>query len=90
MARIKVDINLKELNKIMKSEAMEAKLAEVSQAICDQAGEDYSYRVHQADYVAISNIFPTTPAAKHDNYENNTLLKAAGTVACTSKPKMPK
>ena len=63
---------------IMKSAEMQSYLGEAGAQVAARAGDDYGYRVHVADYVAIVNIYPDSKEAAKDNYENNTLLKALG------------
>jgi hypothetical protein len=53
------------------------------------AGEDYKSEVHVLGGTATVTVFPASKEAAHDNFENNTLLKAAGTVAVVGKkPKL--
>ena len=72
----KLDIN--GLRELMKGPEMQAVLDEAGAAVASAAGGDYGYRTHVANYVAITNIFPESKEAAHDNYENNTLIKALG------------
>lgn len=70
------ELNLKGLNELMKSDEMQAHLSEAGEAVARAAGMGYASRVHVADYTAIANVYPDTPEAARDNYENNTLLKS--------------
>ena len=72
----KLDIN--GLRELMKGSEMQAVLDEAGAAVASAAGGDYGYRTHVASYVAITNVFPESKEAAHDNYENNTLIKALG------------
>lgn len=72
----KLDIN--GLRELMKSSEMQAALDEAGAAVASAAGEGYGYRTHVANYVAITNVFPETKEAAHDNYESNALEKALG------------
>lgn len=72
----KLDIN--GLRELMKGPEMQAALAEAGQYVASSAGDGYGYRVHEASYVAIANVYPESKEAAKDNYENNTLLKALG------------
>lgn len=75
--QVKFELNLKGLNELMKSSEMEAALDEAGATVASYAGSDYSYRTHQASFVAICNVYPTSKKAAKENYKNNTLLKAA-------------
>ncbi len=87
--RVKFELNLAGLNQLMKSAEMQDVLLNAGQAVADAAGEGFEAEVHQADYVAISNVYPTTNEARKENLENNTLLKAVGAVGLpTHKPKL--
>lgn len=71
-------LNLKGLNELMKSEEMKAALLEAGQTVANAAGSDYASEVHTASFVAISNVFPNSKKAAHQNFKENTLLKAIG------------
>ena len=75
--KVKVELNLQGLNELMKSPEMQAHLEQAGEQIAITAGEGYATRVHTADYVAICNVYPDTKEAAKDNYDNNTLLRAA-------------
>lgn len=80
MANVKFELDLKGLNEVMKSSEMQSALMEAGQAVASAAGSDYEAEVHTASFVAISNVYPVSKDAAKDNYENNTLLKAAQSV----------
>lgn len=80
MANVKFELDLKGLNEVMKSSEMQSALMEAGQAVASAAGSDYVAEVHTASFVAISNVYPASKDAAKDNYENNTLLKAAQSV----------
>lgn len=77
MSKIDFELNLAGLNELMKSPAMKAALQEAGDTVSNIAGGDYAVRVHDADFISIANVYPNTKRAAKDNYENNTLLKAA-------------
>ena len=83
MSDVKFELNLPGLNELMKSPEMCAILEENGSAVASAAGDGYASRVHQASFVAIANVYPDTFKAAKDNYDNNTLIKAAG--ACGLK-----
>lgn len=87
--KVRFELNLKGLNELMKSEEMQDVLLNAGQEVASAAGEGFEAEVHQADYVAISNVYPTTHEARKENLENNTLLKVVGSVGLpTHKPKL--
>ena len=78
--KVEFELNLAGLQELMKSDEMQAALSEAGAAVANAAGGDYAHREHVASFVAISNVYPDSKEAAKDNYENNTLLKALGTV----------
>ena len=74
---VKVVLNMQGVRELMKSPEKQDHLQKVGEAVAQSAGEGYAARTHLADYVAITNVYPDTPEAAKDNYENNSLLKAA-------------
>ena len=78
--RVRVVLDLKGLNELMKSEGMQNVLNEYGSKIASRAGAmsgaEYGYRTHLANWVAITNVYPDSEEAAKDNYRNNTLLKA--------------
>lgn len=80
MAKVKIKLNLPGLNELMKSPEISEAVLEAGQAVASAAGADYSAEVHQANWIAISNVYPDSKAAAHENFNDNTLLKAIGSV----------
>lgn len=80
-SKVKIELNLKGINEMMKSPEMQEILSNEGMRVASIAGDDYSSRVHTADYIAIANVYATTPEARKDNLKNNTLLKAVGSAA---------
>lgn len=78
MANVKFKLNLKGLNELMKSSEMQAALIEAGKAVAQSAGADYAAEVHTANWIAISNVYPDSIRAAHENFTDNTLLKALG------------
>ena len=86
MGKVKFELNLPGLNEVMKSPEMQSVLLEAGQKVANAAGSEYAAEVHTANYIAISNVYPANAKAAHDNYTNNTLLKAVGSAGLrTSK-----
>ncbi len=80
MADVKFKLNLPGLLEVMKSSEMQGALLEAGQAVASAAGEGYAAQVHTASFVAISNVYPDTEKAAHENFEQNTLMKAVSAV----------
>jgi len=80
MKRVKFKLNLKGLNEIMKSEEMQAVLAEAGKQVAASAGNGYESDVHTASFVSIANVYPNTFMSAKRNWRENTLLKAIGSV----------
>lgn len=78
--KVRFKLNLKGLNELMKSAEMQSALLSAGQAVAEAAGPDYAAEVHTANWIAISNVYPDSRRAAHENYKENTLLKAAGSV----------
>ena len=64
----------------MKSQEMQTALSAAGSAVARAAGTGYGYRVHTASYVSICNVYPNTKEAAKENYQTNSILKAAGSV----------
>lgn len=77
---VRFKLNLPGLNELMKSSEMQNALLEAGKAAAGYAGADYAAEVHVANFIAISNVYPDSKSAAHDNFQNNTLLKALGSV----------
>ncbi len=80
MANVDFKLNINGLQEIMKSGEMQSALSEAGAAVANAAGDDYGYRVHTASFVSLCNVYPESKKAAKDNYEKNSLLKAAGAV----------
>lgn len=80
MSNVKFELNLAGLNELMKSQEMCDALEEAGEAVANAAGVDYAHSVHQASFVAICNVYPDSQEAAHENYEENTLVKALSSV----------
>ena len=80
MADVEFELNLSGLQEIMKSGEMQSALSEAGAAVAQAAGGDYEYRVHTASFASLCNVYPDSKEAAKENYETNSLLKAAGAV----------
>lgn len=80
MAKVEVELNLPGLNELMKSSEMQAALNDAGSAVARAAGNDYACDSDVLNWIAIVNVFPNSKAAAHENFKDNTLLKAVGAV----------
>lgn len=80
MDKVKIKLNLPGLNELMKSPEIAEAVLEAGQAVAQAAGPEYAAEVHTANWIAIANVYPDSKEAAHDNFKDNTLLKAIGSV----------
>ena len=85
MGDVKFVLNLPGLNELMKSSEMQGALLEAGNAVAQASGDDYTAEVHTANWIAISNVYPNSQEAAHDNFKNNTLLKALGSAGLSMR-----
>lgn len=78
MSKVKVELNLAGINELMKSGEVQEHLQKAGDAVASAAGSDYAATTHLASWVAITNVFPNSRKAAHENFKDNTLLKAVG------------
>ena len=78
--KVEVELNLPGLNELMKSSEMQAALRDAGNSVARSAGSDYACDVDVINWIAIANVFPNSREAAHDNFKNNSLLKAVGSV----------
>lgn len=84
--KVEVELNLPGLNELMKSGEIQSALSAAGNAVAQAAGNDYACRVDVINWIAIANVYPDSEEAASDNFKNNSLLKAVGTVGLpTSK-----
>lgn len=78
MGNVKFKLNLPGLNELMKSAPMQDALMNAGQAVANQAsGATAGYTLR---WIGVCNIFPDSAESAHDNFKNNTLMKALGAV----------
>lgn len=78
MASVEFELNLPGLNELMKSSEMKSILLAAGQNVAGSAGTGFSAEVHVANFVAISNVYPSSREAAKKNAKDNVLLKAVG------------
>jgi len=82
MSEVEFKLNLKGLNELMKSDRMQAVLNDAAGKIAAAAGEGYEVEsAHPINFIGIASVRAVTYKAKKDNSENDTLLKALGSVS---------
>lgn len=72
---VRFELNIKGLNELMKSQAMQQYLNECAGRVMNSAGNGYGSDVKIASYEAIAKIYPHSKSAADDNADNNTLLR---------------
>ena len=81
MPKVKIELIPSGIIELFKSSEVQGALQEAGNAVANRAtgmsGEEYEARVHNAGFTAIANVYPASAKAAHDNFSNNTLLKAA-------------
>ena len=89
MSKTRIELNNAGVMQLFKSQEVQGWLGDLGSQVAMTAGEDYKSEVHVLGGTATVTVFPASKDAAHDNFENNTLLKAAGTVAVVGKkPKL--
>lgn len=80
MSDVKIELNLQGINEMMKSEEIQAHLQRAGEAVANAAGNGYAAKTQEINWIAITNVYPDSKEAAHDNFQNNSLLKAIGAV----------
>lgn len=80
MGNVEVKINLQGINEVMRSPEIAAAISAAGEAVASAAGDGYGTRSGAWDYIAYCNVFPDSKEAAKENYEENTIVKAAGAV----------
>lgn len=78
MADIKFELNLQGLNELMTSDAMQAALDEAGAKVAKIAGPDYATSGKTGRWIGFCNVYPNSARAAHENFKDNTLVKALG------------
>lgn len=80
MSKVKIELNLPGLNELMKGKEIQSVLKEAGEAVAQSAGSDYASSVDVINWIAIANVYPNSQRAASENFRDNTLLKAVGSV----------
>lgn len=76
MSHVRVELNSKGIQEMLKGEDMQALLKEKATEIADRAGNGYEVNVFVGKTRANASVSTKTKKAMRDNLQNNTLLKA--------------
>jgi len=76
MGDIKFELNLPGLNELMKSPEMQSALDAAGEYVASVAGTDYAASPKTGRWIGFSNVYPNSKKAAHENYVDNTLIKA--------------
>ena len=80
MSDVKIELNFPGINEMMKSPEIQAHLQSAGNMVAKAAGDGYAAETDVINWIAITNVYPDTKEAAHDNFKNNSLLKALGSV----------
>ena len=80
MGNVKVKLNLKGINEVMKSPEILSAVEAAGQAVANAAGADYTTRSGLINYIAYCNVYPDSKEAAQENFEDNTVIKAVSAV----------
>lgn len=80
MANVKVKLNLKGINEVMKSPEILSAVEAAGKAVANAAGSEYATRSGLINYIAYCNVYPDSNKAAKDNFDNNTVIKAVSAV----------
>ena len=62
----------------MKSQEIQSAVKKAADAVAEIAGDGYvAENPRLINYIAIANVYPENKKTGHENFKNNTLLKAA-------------
>ena len=80
MADTRIELNGKGIIELFKSPEVGAWLDEIGAAVANAAGPEYAHQTFNAGFEKLCNVYPASQKAAHDNFQNNTLVKAVGVV----------
>lgn len=76
MARLKVELNIGAVGGLLRSDEMREVLQQEAQKIVNRCGPGYESSARRRPTRQTAAVFARTRAARQDNMDNNTLLKA--------------
>lgn len=74
--KVEIKLNLPGINNVMKSPGIQSVLLSCGNSVANNAGAEYAADINVGRWIAFCNVFPNSKDAAHDNYTNNSLLKA--------------
>ena len=80
MGEVKVKLNLKGINEVMKSPQIVSACEAAGKAVASAAGGDYITESGTIRWIAYCDVKPGSKEAAKENYEENTILKAVSAV----------
>lgn len=80
MAKVKIELNRAGVAELMKSQEMLSTCESLAQKAAGSLGEGYEVTTFVGKTRANASVNAVTYQARKDNMENNTILKALGTV----------
>ena len=80
MAKVKIELQSNGIRKLMSSEEVIEALEEKAKLVKNIAGEGYDISRYSGLSRANVSVYADTKKARQDNIENNTLLKALGSI----------
>lgn len=80
MGNVVVKLNLPGINEVMKSPEILSAVEAAGQAVAGYAGTDYAIKSGTINWIAYCNVYPDSKEAAQENFEDNTILKAASAV----------
>ena len=79
MAKLRIKLNRKGVRELLKSQEVMDECVRIAQEKASAAGDGYeSDRGYVGKTRASAMVYPSSAAARSDNYHNNTLLKVFG------------
>lgn len=76
MNNMKLVLSYKGIGQMLRGDEMKDLVADYGKRAAEAAGNGYGYDTHNTGQRQAATVFPTSYAARKDNYGNNTLLKA--------------
>lgn len=78
MGNVKVKLNLKGINEVMKSPEILSAVEAAGHVVANAAGTEYATKSGLINYIAYCNVYPDSKKAAKENSDNNTIIKAVG------------
>jgi urease alpha subunit len=82
---IEIELNLKGLNELMRSEEIQNILDQAGEAVATAAGVGFGHRTDVIRWIAVTNVYPATTEAYRKNMKENSLLAAVGKVGLNTR-----